>query len=119
MSMLSRYFQLEQEVTAIRKKMQAIEESPQFQKEKEFQDKLKALMNEYDKSPGEIISALAPDPTSVSASSTRRKKRKLKIYKNPETGEVVETRGGNQKTLKAWKDQYGSEAVESWVIEEK
>ncbi|QFT86794.1 hypothetical protein FIU88_17755 (plasmid) [Halomonas sp. THAF12] len=119
MSMLSRYSQLEQEAAEIRKKLQALEESPQFQQEKEFLDKLKSLMNEYDKSPGEVISTLAPEPTSESPSIKRRKKRKLKVYKNPETGEVVETRGGNQKTLKAWKDQYGSETVDSWIIEEK
>lgn len=119
MSMLSRYFQLEQEAKAIRQKMQDLEESPQFQKEKEFLDNLKALMNEYDKSPGEIISALAPESVSEPSSNKARRKRKLKVYKNPETGEVIETRGGNQKTLKAWKEQYGSETVDSWLIEEK
>jgi predicted nucleic acid-binding Zn-ribbon protein len=119
MSMLSRYFQLEQEIKTIRKKMQDLEESPQFQKEKEFLDKLRELMNEYDKSPGEIITALAPDSSPEPSSSKARRKRKLKVYKNPETGEIVETRGGNQKTLKAWKEQYGSETVDSWLIEEK
>ncbi|EPG5989341.1 transcriptional regulator, partial [Pseudomonas aeruginosa] len=26
-----------------------------------------------------------------------------------------ETKGGNHKVLKAWKEQYGSETVESWL----
>ncbi|MFC2990624.1 hypothetical protein [Halomonas tibetensis] len=43
--------------------------------------------------------------------ATGRAKRKLKIYKNPNTGEVVETRGGNQKTLKAWKNEYVAETT--------
>ncbi|WP_425283473.1 hypothetical protein [Halomonas daqiaonensis] len=44
------------------------------------------------------------DPTqniSKTSGNTGRAKRKLKIYKHPNTGEVVETRGGNQKTLKS------------------
>src|SRR5690554_6263374 len=41
-------------------------------------------------------------------------KRPLKTYKNPHTGEVVKTRGGNHKTLNEWRDKYGKEAVKSW-----
>ncbi|MNG28486.1 hypothetical protein D3C84_1137530 [compost metagenome] len=44
-----------------------------------------------------------------------RKPRQIKIYKNPNSGEVVETKGGNHKTLKEWKAQYGSDTVESWL----
>jgi hypothetical protein len=39
----------------------------------------------------------------------------FKVYKNPHTGEVVETKGGNQKTLKEWKAEHGSDTVESWL----
>jgi hypothetical protein len=44
-----------------------------------------------------------------------RKPRRVKIYKNPHTGEVVETKGGNHKTLKEWKAEHGSATVESWL----
>ena len=37
-------------------------------------------------------------------------------YQNPNTGEVVETRGGNQEALKACKDEHGAETVESWLV---
>lgn len=37
------------------------------------------------------------------------------VYKNPNTDEVVETKGGNHKVLKAWREQYGVEAVDSWL----
>jgi hypothetical protein len=43
------------------------------------------------------------------------KPRQVKIYKNPHTGEVVETKGGNHKTLKEWKAEHGSATVESWL----
>ncbi len=38
---------------------------------------------------------------------------------NPETGEIVETRGGNHKVLKAWKAQYNLANIDDWLIETK
>lgn len=38
-----------------------------------------------------------------------RRARSLKLYKNPHSGEIVETKGGNHKLLKEWKGQYGSD----------
>ncbi len=76
-------------------------------------------MKEYDKSAADVLALLDPKPvaaTSTQAPGTARRKRKLKVYKNPNTGEVVETRGGNQKTLKAWKEEHGDETVESWLV---
>jgi hypothetical protein len=45
-----------------------------------------------------------------------RRARMVKMYKNPHNGEVIETKGGNHKALKAWKQQYGADAVESWLV---
>jgi hypothetical protein len=77
-------------------------------------------MSEFDKSAADVSALRDPKPSSGAAKSAStaggRRKRKLKIYKNPNTGEVVETRGGNQKTLKAWKDQFGGDTVESWLV---
>jgi len=42
-----------------------------------------------------------------------RKPRQVKVYKNPHTGKVVETKGGNHKTLKEWKAEQGAATVES------
>jgi hypothetical protein len=39
----------------------------------------------------------------------------LKVYKNPHTGEVVETKGGNHKILKEWKIEHGSDIDERWL----
>ncbi len=49
------------------------------------------------------------------AKSVGRKPRQVKVYKKPHTGEVVETKGGNQKTLKEWKAKHGADTVESWL----
>ena len=44
-----------------------------------------------------------------------RAPRMVKRYKNPHTGEVIETKGGNHKGLKQWKDQYGADEVQNWL----
>jgi hypothetical protein len=39
----------------------------------------------------------------------------VKVYQNPHTGELIETKGGNHRGLKAWKEQYGAATVDSWL----
>jgi len=121
-SLLNDYMQMEQQLQQLQSKLDRLQNDDRLKAELEFKDKLEVLMREFDKSAADVIALLDPKPASgaakVAASSTggNRRKRKLKIYKNPTTGEVVETRGGNQKTLKAWKEEHGSETVESWLV---
>ncbi len=122
MSLLNDYMQMEQQLKELQSNLDKLQNDKRLQSELEFKDKLETLMKEYDKSAADVIALLDPKPATASpkaASSSvtgTRRKRKLKIYKNPNTGEVVETRGGNQKTLKAWKDEFGSDTVESWLV---
>ncbi|MDT4865936.1 hypothetical protein FQZ97_1007650 [compost metagenome] len=77
-------------------------------------------MGEYQKSLRDIIALLDPDakvsktPRTTKTTGTKRA-RKVKQYKNPNTGEVIETKGGNHKTLKEWKAKWGADVVESWA----
>jgi hypothetical protein len=76
-------------------------------------------MAEYQKSLPSIIGILDPQAKAgktarVSKTGTKRA-RKMKQYKNPNTGDVIETKGGNHKVLKEWKAKWGSDLVESWV----
>lgn len=90
-----------------------------LKKEIQFEDELKKLLNEYGKSLKDVISILAPSGhdtrKGVRTAALQRKARALKVYKNPNTGEVVETKGGNHRILKAWKEQFGADTVESWL----
>ncbi|MBS9402413.1 DNA binding protein [Halomonas sp. TRM85114] len=121
-SLLSEYMQMEQQLKQLQQNLDKLQNDDRLKAELEFKEKLEALMRDFDKSAAEVIALLDPKPGSgaasakSAASSTGRRKRKMKIYKNPNTGEVVETRGGNQKTLKAWKDEHGSDTVESWLV---
>lgn len=90
-----------------------------LKKEIEFETKLRGLLDQYGFSSKHIINLLDPQSTKRSQAPTptpgTRKPRELKTYKHPHTGEVVETKGGNHKTLKEWKMKHSSNEVESWL----
>ncbi|SFI14527.1 histone-like nucleoid-structuring protein, MvaT/MvaU family [Modicisalibacter xianhensis] len=120
-STLQKYVEKERLLKQLSEELKQLEGDQNFQRELEFKNKLEALMNEFDKSAADVIELLQPGKpaeakVSQPSSGGGRRKRRLKIYKNPNTGEVVETRGGNQKTLKAWKEEHGDETVESWLV---
>ncbi len=121
MSKLQEYRQIEETIRELSQRLESLSNDDKLKKEIEFEEKLRDLMKQYDKSPKEVSVLLDPD-AKVSASSkasktstTAKRARKVKQYKNPHNGEVIETKGGNHKTLKAWKEQYGSDTVESWM----
>lgn len=92
-----------------------------LKREIEFEQKLLDMMKHYDKSLRDIVALLDPAKSSTpraAAASTAPKSRRarvVKVYEHPETGELIETKGGNHRGLRAWKDQYGADTVESWV----
>lgn len=116
MSKLAEFKALEAQLAAQLKQLDALKNDGELKREIEFETKLRGLMAEYGVSLRGIISLLAPQahPTTSAASSPRRT-RQVKVYKNPQTGEVVETKGGNHKVLKSWKAQHGTDTVESWL----
>jgi len=118
MSKLAEYRQLEQQLAIQLAELEAMKNNGEFKKEMEFEEKLRALMAEYGVNLGGIINILDPQVgrrASTAATAGPRKARDMKIYVHPESGERVETKGGNQKTLKAWKAEYGSDVVEGWL----
>ncbi|OHZ03012.1 histone-like nucleoid-structuring protein, MvaT/MvaU family [Salinicola sp. MIT1003] len=127
-SQLADYMQKEAQLARLQAELKEMEGSEQLKLAKEYKQKLEELMKKYGHTVEETIDVLDPEyklrglpPLESAPKSTggTRRKRKLKVYKNPNTGEVIETRGGNHKELKAWKDEHGAETVESWVQEEK
>lgn len=121
-SLLSNYMRKEQLLKELKSDLAKLENDDRLKAELEFKSKLEELMAEFGKSAGDVISLLDPKPVEDSgraantSRSASRRRRRLKVYKNPHSGEVVETRGGNHKVLKAWKDEHGRDTVESWVV---
>lgn len=119
MSKLAEFRQLERHLAEQLQALEALKSDGALKKEIEFETKLRSLLDQYGFSLKHIINLLDPQSIKRGQASTAtpgtRKPRELKTYKNPQTGEVVETKGGNHKTLKEWKTKYGSDEVESWL----
>ena len=99
--------------------LESLKNDAGLKKEIEFEEKLQALMKSYGKGLRDIISILDPNPGKASAAATtapkQRRARVVKVYHNPHTGELIETKGGNHRGLKAWKEQHGAATVDSWL----
>lgn len=98
--------------------LEALKKDAGLKREIEFEQKLVGLMKSYDKNLRDIIAILDPKAATrpaAPAAKQQRRPRVVKVYENPHTGELIETKGGNHRGLKAWKEQYGAQTVESWV----
>ncbi|MBK5513747.1 histone-like nucleoid-structuring protein, MvaT/MvaU family [Pseudomonas sp. TH15] len=119
MSKLAEYRQLEKHLAEQLQALEALKGDAALKKEIEFETKLRELLDHYSFSLKHIISVLDPEGSSRRQSLLQtagsRKPRELKTYKNPHTGEMVQTKGGNHKTLKEWKTKHGADEVESWL----
>jgi hypothetical protein len=119
MAKINDYYQKKQLMEKLSEELAQLEQDQALKGELEFENKVRDLMKEYKKAPKDVLQILsAIDPTisggKTTAAGGTRAKRPMKTYKNPHTGEVVQTRGGNHKTLNEWRKKHGKEAVQSW-----
>lgn len=122
MSRLAEFRALEQQLAAQIAELETLKNDDGLKREIEFEQKLRNLLGEYGYSLRNVIATLDPQasrraPAATESKAGTRKPRQVKIYKNPHSGEVVETKGGNHKILKDWKAEYGSDTVESWLAQ--
>ncbi|QCT95496.1 H-NS histone (plasmid) [Stutzerimonas degradans] len=117
MSLITEYRDTEKAIAELKARLEAMNNDERLIKEIEFEEKLRALMGEYQRSLRDIINILDPEaaPRTAAVATKKRAERKVKTYVNPNTNESIQTKGGNHKTLKAWKAEYGNDVVESWV----
>jgi hypothetical protein len=120
MSLINEYRATEETIKELQERLKNLSQDDKLKKELEFDAKLRSLMAEYQKSLRDIIALLDPEsraskPARVSKAAPAKRARKVKQYKNPNTGEVIETKGGNHKTLKEWKAKWGAAVVEGWA----
>lgn len=124
MSKAAEYRALERQIADQLAALETLKGSAALQSELEFEDKLRKLLGEYGYSLRNIIALLDPQASKapgltlsgkVDGRKGQRAPRAVKRYVNPHTNEVVETKGGNHKTLNMWKAEHGHDAVASWV----
>ena len=122
MTKISEYYKKKNMVNRLAEELQKLEENEDLKSEMEFKEKLNDLMATYDRKAKDVVNVLSVlDPSIAKAlgedteeHGSKGNTRPLQVYKNPHTGEVVETRSANQKTLKKWREQYGADTVRSW-----
>ena len=120
MSLINEYRATEEAIKELQERLKNLSQDDKLKKELEFEGKLRTLMGEYQKSLRDIIALLDPEAKTgkgvrAAKPAATKRARKVKQYKNPHSGEVIETKGGNHKTLKEWKATWGGDVVESWA----
>ena len=121
MSLINEYRATEEAIKELQARLANLSQDDKLKKELEFEGKLRNLMGEYSKSLRDVIALLDPEsklskgPRGAAKPVATKRARKVKQYKNPHNGEVIETKGGNHKTLKEWKAKWGGNEVESWA----
>jgi hypothetical protein len=121
MSLLLQYRETEAELKRLKEHLETLTSSEELKRDLQFLDELNELMEKYGKRPREVVAAVAPEFLSKASASPApsesksRKARDIKVYRHPETDEIIETKGGNHRVLKQWKTKYGADTVESWM----
>ncbi|WP_082377894.1 histone-like nucleoid-structuring protein, MvaT/MvaU family [Pseudomonas sp. RIT-PI-q] len=119
MSKLAEFRQLERHLAEQLQALEALKGDARLKKEIEFESKLRDLLAKHGYSLKDVINILDPQAgRHTHASSPKagsRRPRQVKVYKHPNTGEIIETKGGNHRGLKEWKAEFGAETVESWL----
>ncbi|WP_446532474.1 histone-like nucleoid-structuring protein, MvaT/MvaU family [Pseudomonas bharatica] len=98
MSRLAEFRQLEQQLAAQLAELEALKNDEGLKREIEFETKLRALLAEHGFGLPQVIELLDPKATIVRPVRepkirAERKQRALKVYLNPHSGEVIETKG--------------------------
>lgn len=117
MSRLADFRRAEHALREQLQKLESMKADTSLNRELEFAEKVKGLMAEYQFSANEVLAILDPNMATqgTGASKTTRRPRRTKVYRHPDTGATIETRGANHKLLKQWKAKYGTATVESWL----
>lgn len=134
MSKFASYVESKDALEELKKKVALLEKDESVQKVIGFQSKLNDLMEKYKVTRADVLRlwgiedagsksvkvTKAVKPVKVKktakAGDKRFQARPVKTFKNPHTGEVVKTKGGNHKVLNAWRETYGKEVIDSWIV---
>lgn len=117
MSIINEYRSTKETLKELEQRLSELSGDSRLEKELEFEQMLREIMSEYNKSLHDIVNIIDPDflqNATKTPAKTTRKPRRTKRYVNPHTGAVIETKGANHKELKEWKAQWEPEIVEGW-----
>lgn len=114
--LINEYRQKEKLLRQLQDELTALAEREDLKKELEFKSAIDEVLTRFGKTEKDILELFAKPETDEAPEQKARRKRTPSKYKNPETGDVIEVRGGRQKNYQDWIEQYGKERVQSWKI---
>lgn len=118
--LISQYEQLKQEKTNIDEKIEELEANDAFKEDMKCKDDIVTLLSKHGKTSQDLLHLFPEITPSMSKTKPARprkssgKQRPLIRYTHQKTGEQVESRGLNHKTLQAWIKENDKETVKSW-----
>lgn len=118
-SRVQEFHQTQATIIELQKRLEELK--PKVEEEMALIDLVKSEIEKHGFNPRDIALAIYPalgkglDQSQQTKTVGTRRARTLKVYLNPHTNERVETKGGNHKVLKAWKQKHGGDTVESWL----
>lgn len=115
MSKLLEFRRAERELAEQLALLESLKQDSELKREMEFEQQLKALMQQYGMRLAQVVDILDPPQVTIAQLEQLRRGRKVQVWKNPITGEVLHTRSGNNKTLKRWKAEHGESFVRHWL----
>lgn len=116
MSKLLEFRKAEQALREQLAHLERLKHDKELGREIEFENKLKALLQEYGFQPQDVVDIFQQQaPEAPVETGSGRRVRKIQVWKNPVTGEELQTKSGNNKQLKAWKAEYGDSVVAAWL----
>ena len=115
MNKIAKYFEAKSSLEQLSRQVEALESDEALQNLLQFKAKLDELMVEFNMSQEDVINLWGIGASKPKTNDKRRNKRPLKTYINPHSKEIVNTRGGNHRTLNFWREQYGKEEVDNWL----
>lgn len=122
MSLINTLRHKQKELERLKDELARLESSEELKQELEFKQTIQDVLETYGKTIDDAIRAVSPNHpyfrgvAQAPAVRAVRRPRATRCFTNPHTGESFETKGGNHKVLKAWKEQYGNETVEGWGV---
>lgn len=116
-STLTEFRNVEARIAELQAKLASMEKD--VEGDRLIQAEIDDVLARNGKTPKYLLELYELNPISSSSASGKaakiRRPRMVKVYTNPHTQEVIETKGGNHAGLKVWKDEHGAEVVATWA----
>jgi len=116
--LIFRHREIQTQIASLQHELSEIERNPLYEKELKWAKDLEALMASHGKSAEDVVHLLGANVVAAPNRNRGSKvgiPRKRNTYRNPHTGEEIQSASGNHKILKDWKTKYPNDDIKTWI----